>query len=327
MKRNLRLLPLLALAFLTLFSCQKESLLSEKENIDNWDVRVNDDGILTFKNEEVFNNTVSELLNMESSELNNWEQQLNFTSYHSRLMAITEETESLDSEESVLQFAQKYSNFYYLDEHDVENKSLEEVLTSTLYTRLANEDGCYIVADKMYKVGERSILEANTGNKEIINLECTQVDDYCNEKVNKFMYLDEEGTKTEITNPYEVTTTEGNRRVTITFTTYYISYFVVFKVHIKGQKKVGAWFNYKTELSYKNVSAHIEYPIDSSNSDSETVTMSNYTSPSDEYSHEYTNAFRYSMYYHTFLYPLPTFEELDAEYTSRGIVSWGVVNL
>ena len=37
-------------------------------------------------------------------------------------MAITEETESLDSEESVQQFAEKYSNFYYLDEHDVENK-------------------------------------------------------------------------------------------------------------------------------------------------------------------------------------------------------------
>lgn len=209
----------------------------------------------------------------------------------------------------------------------IQNKSLEEVLHSTLYTRLANEDGCYIVADKMYKVGKNYILEANTGNEEIINLECTQVDDYNNENVNKFMYLDDEDTKTGITNPYEVTTTESNRRVTITLSTFYISYFVVFKAHIKGQKKVGAWINYKTELSYKNVSAYIEYPIDSSNSDSQTVTIPNYTSPSDEYSHEHQNAFRYSMYYHTFLYPLPTFEALHAEYTSRGIISWGVVNL
>ena len=118
---------LISFCLIFVISCDKEeneALISNTQDpiSEMYNLEVNDDGVLTFKNEEVFNNTVSELLNMESSELDNWEKQLNFTSYHSRLMAITEETESLDSEESVQQFAEKYSNFYYLDEHDVENK-------------------------------------------------------------------------------------------------------------------------------------------------------------------------------------------------------------
>lgn len=112
----------------------------------------------------------------------------------------------------------------------------------------------------------------------------------------------------------------------IKFVNYYVTNYAIFKVHIKGQKKVGAWFNYKTELSYKNVSAYIKFPLSSSTWGYETVTVPNYTSSSDEYSHECQNMFKYSTYFTLQRYPVPSFESLEAEYTSRGVGSWGVIN-
>lgn len=268
-------------------ACEKEESVDNltvetTSNIVLSDLKVNEDGIIAFNDTKEFGSIMRIISTTDEESLDAWENSIGFYSYRSRMDDIVSDLTCFDSESTtesdLFEFANNNNDVLKYVETKEGDNSIDFAVTKTLYSSIANDKGCYIIGDSIYKVSEEIIFSTSLENKAILTeLELTKSTELLtNSQVNQTHYLDKSisnqnkygscSTSSTYKTAY-VTYDDGcfsGRRVIVNMSTYLVvngsSNDVYVNFNLFGKRKLSCvWIDYATDLTYKYVYGWVYY--------------------------------------------------------------------
>lgn len=242
-----------------------------------YSLKVDEEGIIVFKDFEELSIISSELEKMGLKEILIWENAIGFKSFNSSLLDAAREINSAETEDEFYQSLVNNTRFYYLEKLDDNTQSVERVMPTTSYLNYCNKIGFFIVGDSIYKVCKDVLLHTSLSNRSVF--ESTMYDNNNllveNLGVIAFSYIQSpsENLKTtygSIVNGeriYDPTGWRNDRYCRIKFTAYYEQnsynnrYSAKVSALVYGKKKNiwGNYVEYETVLSQRNMTFNVEY--------------------------------------------------------------------
>lgn len=269
------------MAMFMVVGCEKDESGIDKflENQDSkavlYNLKVNEEGIIEFKDFEERKVVLDELMKMNDSEIQAWERIIGFKSYQTYLSGIQKEISEAQSEQEYYDALELYRDCVYLETLEDGSRSVEQILLPTLYLKYCNNEGVFIVGDSIFKIGCSSIVCTPVNNKNVIeNLSVSEIDKVkSNEYVRKMYYINPtSGIKTyygsmidgeAIYNPSGWTNDRYCRLKLIAYYDYVSNgqgrAMVQSYVYGKKRNLVGDWVYYETILSQKDISFTVIY--------------------------------------------------------------------
>lgn len=119
------------------------------------------DGIMCFDNSEAFRNLLKELASLPSNERVLWEKSHNFRSLWTasdEAMDVVSTAKSIEEAEEMLK---NYDDFILFENIDGE-KYLNNRVKSKAFSCISNENGVYIIGDRVYKVIDEYLIGCST---------------------------------------------------------------------------------------------------------------------------------------------------------------------
>jgi len=157
-------------------ACEKDETITNSTIVKDpntvlFNLKVDEDGIIVFKDFEERKIVMDELMKMTTSEIKEWEHKIGFQSYETFLNEAEHQIGESNDKDSFYEVLNNYKEYFYLKTLTNGDVSVERRFPSTLYLQYCNKDGLFIVGDSIFKVGSSSFVFTHINNRaEIENL-------------------------------------------------------------------------------------------------------------------------------------------------------------
>ncbi|MDD2634650.1 MAG: hypothetical protein PHW82_04050 [Bacteroidales bacterium] len=329
-------------------ACEKDEIAVVNASMDKeplavlYSLKVDEDGIIVFKDFAEFNIVIDKLIELDKNERNQWENTIGFKSYMSYIESLLSEFDDIEFDYQIYEILSKYPEDFYLDHLPNEDSSVELLIPTTIYSYFSSSSGMYIIGDTIYRVGKEYVLKTNIEHKnDLMKEDLTSFgnDDNCS-KYQSFRYKGEFRTKGcgghEFLDQtvYDPSWCNNDRRLSLQINTAYVetgsySYKVTATIKIWGNKKLSCiWVVYKTILNYKNIDCNITYAINGvGGTDSNDADFPDYNSSAEEYNYTRTdNVYNDGNTPLHFIDDYPEITSVSGQYKSRAFTTWSTIN-
>jgi hypothetical protein len=272
------------MAMFMVVGCEKEesgiidSLVSQDPKDVLYNLKVNDNGVIVFRDFEEYNIVIKSLETMGERERLEWEKEIGFQSLSSFLLGASDEISQASSEEEFFSSLKKYSDYFEIVELENGELSVEKKITETLYNKFSGINGQFIIGDTVYRYFACGKLAySSVDNKDFLinsnsedlcllesNRECTVVNVFCSNSLTKEFSGLVDTLRGEAM--YDPSGNSNDRWVKIKIMAYYQlntgnDYYGKVQIQVYGKKKnfLGNWVYYKTIYSHRDVTYSLQY--------------------------------------------------------------------